>query len=188
MPRLFALVVSVLLLLTACMHAPRKPVIALPPLQLAPAALGQTLALQQRLQFHFGNQARTMDALLEVDPDEVRLVVQALGQAGVRLQWDGKTLQQQRAAWLPPAVRAERVLDDLQFTLWPVDAIRAVLPAGWSVRDDGKTRELLQGEQVWLSLTRLDANHWRLDNRAEGYQLEIASTAAETAGEAGTSP
>ena len=49
MPRLFALAVSVLLLLTACMLAPRKPAIALPPLKLAPATLGQTLALQQRL-------------------------------------------------------------------------------------------------------------------------------------------
>ena len=180
MSRILTLALSVMLLLGACVHAPRKPAVALPALQLPPAALGQTLALQQRLQFHFGNQARSMDALLEVDPDEVRLVVQALGQVGVRLQWDGKTLQQQRAPWLPPTVRAERVLDDLQFTLWPVDAIRTALPAGWSVRDNGKTRELLHGEQVWLSLTRVDAAHWRLDNRAEGYQLDIASTAADT--------
>lgn len=184
MSRILALVLTSMLLLSACVHAPRSPAIALPPLQLAPAALGQTLALQQRLQFRFGNQARSMDALLEVDPEEVRLVVQALGQAGVRLRWDGKTLQQQRAAWLPPAVRAERVLGDLQFTLWPVDAIRAVLPVGWSVRDDGKTRELLHDATVWLSLTRVDAGHWQLSNHAEGYQLDIASTAADT----GTSP
>lgn len=179
MPRLFALAVSVLLLLTACMLAPRKPAIALPPLQLAPATLGQTLALQQRLQFHFGNQARTLDALLEVDPQEVRLVVQALGQAGVRLRWDGKTLQQQRAAWLPAAVRGERVLDDLQFALWPATAIRAVLPTHWSLQEEGNTRALLHDGQAWLLLTRVDASHLQLDNRAEGYRLEIASAPAD---------
>ena len=49
---------------------------------------------------------------------------------------------------------------------------------------DGKTRELLHDAKVWLSLTRVDAAHWQLDNHAEGYQLDIASTAADE----GTSP
>ena len=106
------------LLLVACAHMPGKRGIALPPLRLAPAALGCEIALQQRLHIEFGEHVHDLDALLEVDANEVRLMVQGLGQVGVRLHWDGHELQQKRAAWLPPVIRAERVLDDLQFVLW----------------------------------------------------------------------
>lgn len=184
MQRLIAPWLMVLVLLTsACAH--RLPVakVALPPLQLAPAALGQSLAAQQRLHFQFGNQQRDLDALLEVDASEVRLAVQALGQSGVRLQWDGKQLSQQRAPWLPPAVRGERVLDDLQFALWPTAAIAAVLPAGWQLSDDGHTRRLSQGGQDWLVLTRQANGQLQLDNRAEGYRLDIDTVAGGLGGD-----
>ncbi len=101
--------------------------------------------------------------------------MQAIGQTGVRLQWDGRQLTQQRAPWLPPQVRAERVLDDLQFALWPTAAIAAALPAGWQVRDDGHQRSLSRDGTVWLQLQRLDDGSVQLDNRAEGYALRIES-------------
>lgn len=164
-----------LLMLVACVHSPRKAEVQLPVLQLQPSALGQEISLQQRLHFAFGSQEREMDALLEVDADEVRLVVQAMGQVGVRLFWDGNELKQQRAPWLPPQVRAERVLDDLQFSLWPASAIAALLPPGWTVIDDGQRRELRQGDTAWLLLERGDAGGFHLENRAEGYSLRIES-------------
>src|SRR5690606_16426694 len=77
------------LLLSACAHAPRVPAVALPALQLPPASLGKSMALQQRLEFRFGTHSRQMDALLEVDAAELRLLVQAMGQTGVTLRWDG---------------------------------------------------------------------------------------------------
>ncbi len=166
------LIAATLLLLAACAHRMPPAAIALPPLRLAPAALGGELAAQQRLQFRFGAQQRELDALLEVDAGEVRLAVQAMGQSGVRLQWDGKQLHEQRAPWLPAAVRSERVLDDLQFSLWPIEAIRAALPPGWSVEDDGRERRLVHEGEAWLRVTRL-ADRLQLVNRAEGYQLDI---------------
>lgn len=162
------------LVLAACAHAP-KPAVELPPLRLQPAALGHDVSAQQRLHFAFGTQQREMDALLEVDAGEVRLAVQAMGQTGVRLSWDGKALTQQRAPWLPPSVRAERVLDDLQFALWPADAIRAVLPPGWTLREAGHVRELLRDDTVWLSVETGGDGRIHLDNRAEGYRLDIES-------------
>lgn len=172
MRRLIALACA--LLLAACVHAP-KPAVELPPLRLPPSALGLTLSAQQRLEFAFGTQRRTLDALLEVDAREVRLAVQAMGQTGVRLRWNGATLEQQRAPWLPQAVRAERVLDDLQFALWPAGAIRAVLPAGWMLREDGNVRELVRDGMAWLSAESDEGGRIRLENRAEGYRLEIES-------------
>jgi len=164
---------GILCLLAACAHRVPAPAVELPALRLAPAALGAPLAVQQRLHFEFGKQQRDLDALLEVDAQEVRLAVQALGQSGVRLQWDGRELRQQRAPWLPAAVRGERVLDDLQFALWPVDAVRDALPADWRVEDDGHERRLSQAGTPWLVLTRESPGRLRLRNLAEGYALEI---------------
>lgn len=165
------------LLLVACvgtrLPAPR---IALPTLQLAPDALGRELALQQRLDIRYGEHLQSLDALLEADASAVNLAVQAMGRTGVRLHWDGTTLRQQRADWLPPAVRGERVLDDLQFSLWPAEAIRAALPPSWTLVDAGEMRRLVHDGHDWLVLERLDGErHLRLRNLAEGYALEITS-------------
>ncbi len=163
------------LLLAACAgHAPRAQV-ALPVLRLSPASLPAPLALQQQLHFRFGSHERDLDALLEADAQQLQLAVQAMGRTGVRLRWDGVQLEQERAPWLPPQVRAERVLDDLQFALWPAPAVSAALPAGWTLSDDGRRRELRQGETAWLVLERSDDGSLLLDNRAEGYSLRIAS-------------
>lgn len=170
------LTLATVLLLAACAGARvRTPAIALPPLQLAPASLGKTLALQQRLVFSYGTHRSTMDALLEADAHEVRLAVQALGQTGVTLRWDGHRLEQQRAPWLPAQVRGERVLDDLQFALWPTDAVRAALPADWTVVEQGDERRLEHQGRAWLVLQRRDDTHQNLRNLAEGYALDIES-------------
>ena len=177
MQRLSARLAAVLLcvLLAACAGRTPRPQIELPPLRLPPSSLPAPLALQQQLHFRFGRHERALEALLEADAQQVRLAVQAMGQTGVRLQWDGTQLTQQRAPWLPPQVRAERVLDDLQFALWPTAAIAAALPAGWQVTDDTHQRVLSRDGQPWLQLQRLDDGSVQLENRAEGYSLRIES-------------
>ena len=174
MRRLIALLLASLLL-AACATRPVKPAVMLPPLRLAPAALGHDMAEQQRLVFRFGTQVRELDALLEVDTSEVRLAVQAMGRTGVRLQWDGKNLVEQRASWLPAAVRSERVLDDVQFSLWPAEAIRAGLPADWELVERGAFRELRRNGQVWLQREQVDAMTLRVRNGVDGYELMIQS-------------
>ena len=177
---LFALVG---VLLAVCAAVPPKPTVQLPALRLAPAALGHELAAQQKLHFTFGAHERDLDALLEVDAQQVRLAVQAMGQSGVTLRWDGQSLQEQRAPWLPPSVRGERVLDDLQFTLWPAHAVRAALPGGWMLFDDGVQRRLSRDGVDWLVMERTGEGSYRLDNRAEGYSLSIESLSIEPAPE-----
>lgn len=174
MHRLIALLLASVLL-AACATRPTKPAVELPALRMAPSALGHELAAQQHLVFRFGTQVRELDALLEVDATEVRLAVQAMGRTGVRLQWDGKDLVEQRAAWLPAAVRGERVLDDVQFSLWPASAIRAVLPAGWELVERDGVRELRKDGRVWLQRDQMDATTLRIRNDADGYELTIAS-------------
>lgn len=182
MPRLIVHI-ALCLLLAACATRAPQPLAELPPLRLTPASLGQELALQQKLTFRRGGQQRELDALLEVDGKEVRLLVQAMGQSGVKLSWDGERLQQQRAPWLPPMVRGERVLDDLQFALWPLDAIRATLPAGWRVDETDGERRLLdaQGKPWLLARDAGGPGSVRLTNLAEGYELDVRSMPMEDA-------
>jgi len=169
------------LCLMACAGPRNTPSrIELPPLRLAPEALGRPLALQQQLVFELQRHRQTLDALLEVDAEAVRLAVQAMGRTGVTLHWDGMQLRQHRAEWLPQAVRGERVLDDLQFALWPAQAIRGVLPPGWTLKEEATRRQLLLDGRAWLSIERdEDASHMRLWNLLEGYRLEIHSVPLE---------
>jgi len=171
---ILTLLLGVLLAACASTRMP-APLVQLPTLQLAPSALAEPLQLQQRLQFRFGSHERTLDALLEADGGQVRLAVQAMGQTGVRMVWDGHTLEQTRAPWLPPQVRGERVLDDLQFALWPADAIRAALPADWRLVEADGGRRLEQAGKAWLVLEPLGDGQVRLRNLAEGYELVIES-------------
>lgn len=171
-------VLAVLIALVGCAHTRSRQHDTLPPLRLAPVALGQELALQQQLTFRFGRHVQQMDALLEVDASAVRLMVQAMGQAGVNLVWDGQVLNERRADWLPPMVRGERVLDDLQFALWPADAIRAALPQDWTLHEETLRRELRQAGKARLLLERLADGSLRLSNPGAGYQLTIKSVAS----------
>lgn len=177
MRRLIALLLACLSL-AACAPRPAAQLgVTLPALRLAPAALGREVAEQQRLVFRFGSHVRELDALLEVDAGGVRLAVQAMGRTGVHLQWDGERLVERRADWLPAAVRGGRVLDDVQFSLWPADAVRAALPAGWELADTGDVRELRRDGHAWLVRERMDAATLRVRNLADGYDLTIESVA-----------
>ncbi|WP_220484736.1 DUF3261 domain-containing protein [Stenotrophomonas koreensis] len=182
--RLFLALALCLLLLAAggCAGNGPRPgaAVALPPLRLAPSSLPAPLALQQALQFRLGSHQREMTALLESDADAVRLAVQAMGQTGVRLSWDGRQLQQQRAPWLPSQVRGERVLDDLQFAYWPEDAIAAALPAGWQLQVSADGRQLRHAGKTWLETRRQADGVLLLHNHVEGYQLLIQSQALGT--------
>jgi len=144
------------LLFAACAgHAPRDHDVIAPAaleLRLAPASLGHELALQQQLSFRSGQDQHTFDALLEVDANEVRLDIQRMGQSAMRLRWDGRRLEQHRAAWLPKSVSGEQILDDLQLANWPAPAIRAALPAGWSLVEDGDSRQLRNGDKTIVTV------------------------------------
>lgn len=144
-------------------------------LRLPPASLGRELALQQQLSFEFGKETRTLDALLEADSSEVRLAVQAMSQSALRLRWDGQTLDQQRAEWLPPTLRGERVLSDLQLAYWPVEAIRAALPAGWRLDLEGSDRQLREGDQDVTTVHYPSPDRIEIVQHRENFRLVIVS-------------
>ena len=170
---------------TGCATAPRAtPTAAAAPalaLRLAPSTLGRALALQQQLTVTRGDEVHTLDALLEADATELRLVVQAANRPALRLRWDGATLEQTRASWLPPALSGERVLTDLQLAYWPVDAVAAALPAGWTLDEPAGQRVLREGGAVVATVAYPSSQRIEIAHVRDGFRLAIDSVPLEPA-------
>jgi hypothetical protein len=132
---------SLALLLAACV-AP-KPRTGGVGLKLAPAALGESISLQQRLDVEGHGRSAQLDIALEVDAARIDVVGLALGHRVLWLHYDGETLQSWRHPMWPVQLREEEVLENLQLTLWPIDAIRRALPVGWSIEESGLRRTIL---------------------------------------------
>ncbi len=153
-----------------------------PQLRLAPASLGRTLNLQQHITVYAPGREQAVDALLEADAAHVQLGLVAMGQVAARLDWDGTTLTESKASWWPQVVSGARVLSDLQLTLWPVAAIRAALPAGWQLDEQGDTRTLSHDGAVVTVVTHPAPQVVELDQRREHFRLKIESRDADAPG------
>lgn len=176
--------------LAACAHPVRAPALRLPELKLTPASLGTSLSLVQRLTVRelpsgAGETAaeHSIDVQLQIDAQALRLAAFALNQRVLTIVWDGRELQVQRHPMLPAEVDAARVLRDIQLCYWPAEAVRAALPAGWTL-DDERSRRVLSHEGSPQVIIDYGADaRWQgraeLDNRAEGYRLSIESTTTE---------
>ncbi|WP_249359069.1 DUF3261 domain-containing protein [Cupriavidus sp. 2SB] len=148
-----------------------------PMLRLPPASLGRTLQLQQQITVQYpspqGEQTRDMLALLEADAAHTRLAAVAGGQVLARLDWDGRDLRVTRAPWAPPELLPERILNDLQLSLWPVAAIQAALPAGWRMEASAGLRQLRAGDEVVAEIRYPDARTTLFAQHRDGYRLTI---------------
>lgn len=172
-----SLVLAGLGALAGCASAPSpvRDAHATPQLRLAPALLGRTLNLQQHLTLQAPGHDQQLDVLLEADAAHVQMAMVAMGQVAARLSWDGSTLDESKAPWWPQAVSGARILSDLQLTLWPVAAIQAALPAGWTLVEDGNVRTLAQGGEVVTVITRRSPLLVELDQRRDHFKLTIES-------------
>lgn len=176
--------------LAACTTPPRPPPAApgepLPELRLAPATLGATVSLSQRLVFsHEADPGgpRSLEALLEVDSAQVRLAGFALGQRILTLRWDGATLDEERGQGLPAQFQSAPVLRDVQLVYWPASAVRAALPPGWTLEDGPGQRTLSKNGREWVTVHYDGEPRWegrtQLTNLSEHYQLTIESHSAD---------
>ena len=181
MPRLSwlerAVPVVAALMLTAC--TPDEPAPARLGLRLAPAALGESISVQQHLTVERGGKTNDLDAALEVDANRVSLVGLAMGMRVLSLDFDGRELTEWRHPMLPSQVRAADVLEDLQLTLWPVAEVARALPAGWKVEEKGLRRTLRREGEVVATIDYSGTPRWRgtavLDNLRYKYKLTVVS-------------
>ena len=171
-----AALIFVALLLAGCATAPASKRLGL---KLAPAALGQSISLQQHLKVERGARIDELDAALEVDAARVELVGLAFGQRVLTLRYDGKELTTWRHFMLPAQVRADDVLEDLQLTLWPAEAINAALPAGWRVEDHDLRRTVYHDADAAVVIDYSAMPRWSgtavLNNLTDKDRLTIQS-------------
>lgn len=172
------LAASVLLGACATVHTPPEQTRASSPLlRLAPATLGRTLQVQQQITVQYpsasGVQTRDILTLLEADAGHTRLAAVAGGQVLARLDWDGRDLHVTRAPWAPAELVPERILSDLQLSLWPVPAIAAALPDGWRVEDAAGVRRLSAGSEIVAEIRHPDAATTVFEQHRDGYRLTI---------------
>lgn len=148
-------------------------------LKLAPASLGESISVQQTLRVERDGRTDYLDVALEIDPERVQMVGLAFGQRVLRLNYDGQTMQTWRHLLLPAQVRAEDILEDVQLTLWPAEAIRAALPAGWRIEEDGLRRTLLLDDKPVMTIEYSSRIRWNgkveLTNLRYQYRLTIRS-------------
>jgi len=178
------LIFPLALALAGCRAAAPTP--ALLGLHLAPATLGATVSVQQHLTVEREGRTDELDAALEVDGQAIDLVGLAFGQRVMTLHVDGAGLRQWRHPMLPAEVRAESVLQDLQLTLWPREALASALPAGWSIADEGLLRTLRFEDKPVMTMRYSALPRWSgtvvLDNLRYHYRLTITSVANATDG------
>jgi len=172
------------MLLSACSTVPTAPTPPPAPsarlhLQLSPASLGASLSLQQHLTVERAGRTDEIDTVLEIEPDHLDLVGLAFGQRVMSLHYDGKELKTWRHFMLPKEVQGEDVLQDVQLTLWPAAALRAALPPGWELEEDGMQRTLFLNREIIAQINYPDRKAWGgkviLTNLRYRYKLTIQS-------------
>lgn len=172
---------SLFLLAMACGGTPSKQPDRVR-LALSPAAFPERVSLQQHVHVQYAGGQADFDAVLDISPEVITLVGLKFGQRLFTLRYDGSELVESRSAFLPREVQAHDVLSDLQLALWPADAVRAALPAGWTLRDSGAARTLSRGDDDVTTITYDGSPRWNgtisLDNPSQGYRLEIRSIAS----------
>lgn len=165
------------LLNTSSLTQPKQPVRI--GLKLAPAALEETISVQQHLTIERAGQTDELDTALEIEPQKLALVGMVLGQRVMTIQYDGKTLQTWRHPMMPKQLRGEDVLEDLQLTLWPTPAIRHALPSGWRIEEQGYQRTLLLNDTPIITINYSTHRRWMgkivLTNLRYHYRLIIHS-------------
>ncbi|HEY5801663.1 MAG TPA: DUF3261 domain-containing protein [Burkholderiaceae bacterium] len=170
-----ALLMTLLLALAGC--ATQAPAPARLGLRLSPATLGTAIAVEQHLRVEREGKTDELDAALEVDAARLQLVGLAFGQRVLTVAYDGKELISWRHFMLPAQVRAEDVLEDIQLTLWPVEAVRAALPAGWTIDEQPLRRTVWRDGELVAEIRYSDSVRWKgivvLDNRRYRYKLTI---------------
>ena len=154
------------------------------PLRIAPAVLGEH-TVEQRLVIRWSGGERSMDAVLEITADRLRLVMLAFGMRLASLDFDGEKLVGQR--FVPHAPEGARMLNDLLMIAAPLEDLRHALPPGARVTEmlvDGKMRREIAPDINEDAATKIVIDYetespWQgkvnFRNPAMGYELVLES-------------
>lgn len=152
---------------------------------LSPASAASSFSASQTLTFTREGQTHQLEALLEWDKDAIHLAMLKFGKRILTASYDGAKLNVEKDVFVPDALRGEQVLGDIQLVYWPAEALRAHLPQGYVLVDEGDVRTLSYlGNDVYrivyhangrADATREDSVH--VTQFIYGYDMTIVSNA-----------
>ena len=149
----------------------------------SPAALGGAVEARQLITARHGDQTYVFETLVSATASRLLVVgSDMLGRRAMTLTWDGRTLDIEAAAWLPPELPARNIIADIMLVHWPLSAVRAGL--GPPARLDAPTpdrREVRAGDRLVIAIDGPAAGwtgRWRYHHVGYDYTLDIQSVAA----------
>jgi hypothetical protein len=146
----------------------------------------QPRSARQRLRAMVGDREIVLDCVVEVTRD--RMTVVGLLPAGNRVfsvRYDGTRVEQERTPQVPPQLRPEQLLADVQLAFWPEMALQDAFRDGhWTLtQPDRRTRRLLRDGRLIAEVHYGDADPWRgrvwLVNFERDYALIVDSLPLE---------
>jgi hypothetical protein len=153
---------------------------------LPPSSLGAARAANQRLRAAFGDQELSLDCAVSVTAE--RITVIGLVPAGPRMftvSYDGRQIEAQANRTVPKALEPERLLNDLQLTLWPRQALELAFEnSRWRMTEpDSRTRRLLRDGRLVTEVHYATADPWTgrawLVSFDGGYTISVDSQPLE---------
>lgn len=108
--------------------------------------------VQQLLTGSFHGETQSLLVLLSADEQKITLA--GLSSLGIRLfllTYDQYGIHTEQSLIVPELPPASQVLADVMLSHWPVSAWRTRLPTGWTLLDQGDTRELRDENQRLIS-------------------------------------
>ncbi|MEA9390036.1 DUF3261 domain-containing protein [Acerihabitans sp. TG2] len=136
----------VMMLLTACASTPKTPSAWLKPgisVRLPMPEIDPTISEQQLLTATVRGHQQSLLVLLNADQQQLTLV--GLSSLGIRLftlTYDQQGIHTVQSMVLPQLPPAGQVLADIMLIYWPLAAWHTVLPAHWTLVDEGDRRLL----------------------------------------------
>ncbi|MDR3414681.1 MAG: DUF3261 domain-containing protein [Nevskia sp.] len=164
MPRHALALAALCLAGCAAAPAPRPDVPPDQPPLLPPATLGASRDAQQILRAAFGEHEAVLRCVVHASPERIEVVaLTALGQRALTVAWNGQDWKVDAAPGVPPTLRPEWLLADVQLALWPLAALQSAYePAGWTVSEPGGgVRRLRRAGQLVAEVDYADADPWR---------------------------
>ncbi len=170
------------MLLTACAGGPKSPSAWLKPgvsTRLPAPGIDPAISEQQLLTATVQGRQQSLLVLLNADGRQLTLV--GLSSLGIRLftlSYDRQGIHTLQSVALPQLPPAGQVLADIMLSYWPIEAWHAVLPAHWTLVDNGDRRRLSDpaGNTVTEIVYTMIAGKRQpvsLDNRVFHYHIAI---------------
>jgi hypothetical protein len=146
-----------------------------------PLTPGITLSGQQVVQARFGEQRGAFQAIMDIKPDLMTLVITAAeGPRLLTMTWDRAGIREERSIFAPAAIQGVNIVSDIFLSLWPMATVRASMPQGVRAEEAGKIRRfsdeagkvLVEVETFERTPTHIVAE---VRSREMGYTLKVTT-------------